>query len=119
MIADENGNILCDNKFEYIWFAPFDENSYIGTAGNGVDDRVEYLPVFDENGEPMPDGMWFIDKEGNIISERFEHIVLVFSKDKKVPWGVWEEMYCAKTAKVTFSDGTTEIIDISEYAKYY
>ena len=119
MIADENGNILCDRKFEYIWFMPFDENSYIGTAGNGVDDRVEYLPVFDENGEPMPDGMWFIDKEGNILSERFEKIEVIFNKDKKVPWAVREEMYCAKTAEVTFSDGTTKIIDISEYARNY
>ena len=98
---------------------PFDENSYIGTAGNGVDDRVEYLPVFDENGEPMPDGMWFIDKEGNILSERFEKIEVIFKKDKKVPWAVREEMYCVKTAEVTFSDGTTEIIDISEYARNY
>ena len=115
-IADENGKILCD-KFEYLWFAPFDENSYIGTAGNGVDDRVEYLPVFDENGEPMPNGMWFIDKEGNILSERFEHIELIFNKDKKVPWAVREKMYCAKTAEVTFPDGTKKTIDIAEYAR--
>ena len=115
-IADENGKILCD-KFEYLWFAPFDENSYIGTAGNGVSDNVEYLQTYDENGEPMPNGMWFIDKEGNIVSERFEHIVLIFNKDKKVPWAVREEMYCAKTAEVTFSDGTKKIIDIAEYAR--
>lgn len=68
----------------------------------------------------MPEGMWFIDKDGNIISERFEYIELIFDMESRVPWGTFGfDSVCAKSAKVTYENGETEIIDITEYLLDY
>ena len=118
-LGNENGNIICD-KFESFGWCPVNEEKCIGTASVGRQERGEYAPTFDENGEPMPEGVWFIDKDGNIISERFENIELIYDKDKEVPWGQHGfDSVCAKAAKVTFENGETEIIDITEYLLDY
>lgn len=60
--------------FNYINFSVYDDGSYFGIAfcgGNGVDGHTQ---TYDKNGNPMPDGYWFIDKDGNIVSERYESI---------------------------------------------
>ena len=63
----------------------------------------------------MPEGMWFIDKDGNIISERFDYIELIFDVNKEVPWVLGNKLICVKAAKVTYENGETEIIDITPY----
>ena len=114
LIGDENGNIICD-KFESFGWNPVSEEKCIGTASVGRQDRGEYARTFDENGEPMPEGMWFIDKDGNILSERFEYIELIFDVNKEVPWVLESKLICVKAAKVTYENGETEIIDITPY----
>ncbi|MBQ7874389.1 MAG: hypothetical protein IJ306_04410 [Oscillospiraceae bacterium] len=116
LLGDENGNIICD-KFQTLGWCPVNEEKCIGTASVGKSEWEEYAPTFDESGEPMPDGMWFIDKYGNIISERFEYIELIFDENAKIIRG--EKKWCATAAKVTYENGETEIIDISEYAFDY
>jgi len=113
-IGDENGNIICD-KFESFGWNPVSEEKCIGTASVGRQDRGEYAPTFDENGEPMPEGMWFIDKDGNILSERFEYIELIFDVNKEVPWVLESKLICVKAAKVTYENGETEVINLAPY----
>ena len=65
---------VLSESFNYANFSVFDDGSYFGIAfcgGNGVDGHRQ---TFDKNGKPMPDGYWFIDKDGNIVSERYESI---------------------------------------------
>ncbi|MBQ2899446.1 MAG: hypothetical protein IJE28_06845 [Oscillospiraceae bacterium] len=118
VIGEENGNIICD-KFQSFGWKPVSEEKCIGTASVGKQERGEYAPTFDENGEPMPEGMWFIDKDGNILSERFEYIELIFDGNKEVPWVLDSKLVCVKAAKVTYENGETEIIDIAPYLLDY
>ncbi|MBQ4643330.1 MAG: hypothetical protein IJB66_03795 [Oscillospiraceae bacterium] len=65
---------VLSESFNYANFSVFDDGSYFGIAfcgGNGVDGHRQ---TYDKNGNPMPDGYWFIDKDGNIVSERYESI---------------------------------------------
>ena len=75
LLLDEEGNVLSD-KFNRIEFLTFDDGSYVGmafTAGS-----VAESPTFDENGEQMPIGVWFIDKNGNMLSENlFDEDLLI------------------------------------------
>ena len=60
--------------FNYINFNVYEDGSYFAIAfcgGNGVDGHTQ---TYDKEGNPMPDGWWFIDKDGNIVSERYESI---------------------------------------------
>ncbi|MBR3953333.1 MAG: hypothetical protein IKJ82_07000 [Oscillospiraceae bacterium] len=66
LLLDEEGNIITD-KFNRIEFETFEDGSYVGiayTAGSWAEE-----PTFDENGEQMPGGIWFIDKDGNMLGE--------------------------------------------------
>ena len=65
-ITDIEGNIICD-KYNAVFFTVFDDGSYIGLAISGNSE----IKTFDESGKEMPDGYWFIDKNGKIISETF------------------------------------------------
>ena len=114
VIGDENGNIICDKFESFVWY-PVSEEKCAGTASVGRQERGEYAQTFDENGKPMPDGMWFIDKDGNIISERFDYIELIFDVNKEVTWVLDSKLICVKAAKVTYENGETEIIDITPY----
>lgn len=121
VITDENGNIICDS-LNFAHWVPLDEKRYIGVGGVKIG-WCEYAETYDENGEPLPKGMWFIDRDGNRISERFEYIDLDYNLNKKVPWilnNASESPYVsAGTATVTYSDGRTENIDISQYCRNY
>ena len=48
------------------------DEGYIGIAfcGNKEDDP-EHRQTFDSNGDPMPSGFWFVDKDGNPVSEKY------------------------------------------------
>ena len=66
LLLDEEGNIITD-KYNRIDFRTFEDGSYVGvayTAGSWAEE-----PTFDESGEQMPGGIWFIDKNGNLLSE--------------------------------------------------
>ncbi len=66
LLIDAEGNVLSD-RFNRIEFVTFEDGSYVGigfTAGSRAEE-----PTFDEKGERMPGGVWFIDNDGNILSE--------------------------------------------------
>ena len=66
LLLDEEGNVITD-KFNRINFKTFEDGSYVGiayTAGSWAEE-----PTFDENGEQMPGGIWFIDKDGKMLGE--------------------------------------------------
>ncbi len=67
--------------FNYVNYTVFPDGSYIGTAMCGKDDGEGRLQLYDADGNPMPEGYWFIDKDGNIISERFDYIPAVASPE--------------------------------------
>ena len=70
VLTDSNGNEL-SRKFSQINYRIFEDGSYIGVAACA---EYQEVPCYDENGEPMPAGFWFIDKDGNMLSERFVFI---------------------------------------------
>ena len=52
-------------------YVVFDDGKYFGVAycAGEIADITAYT-----NGEPTPRGFWFIDKDGNTLSERFDII---------------------------------------------
>ncbi len=70
-ILDSEGNVLNDS-FNYVEYSVFD-GGYIGIAFCGSEKiEPEHFQTFDPEGNPMPFGYWFVDMDGNIISERYE-----------------------------------------------
>ena len=68
-IIDLEKNVLCE-KFNRVQYYKLSDHTYVGlgiACGPNAED-----PVFDENGDPMPEGIWFIDKDGNILSEKLD-----------------------------------------------
>lgn len=68
---------LLSNKFNYVEYSTFANGEYIGIAFCGDSEtEPEHIQTYDENGKPMENGYWFVDKDGNILSERFEKIFI-------------------------------------------
>ena len=71
-IYDLKGRVICD-KYDVISFSLFNGGSYVGVAECvGAESQAGTI-CFDENGKEMPQGLWFIDKDGNAVSERFDY----------------------------------------------
>ncbi|MBQ7874526.1 MAG: hypothetical protein IJ306_05125 [Oscillospiraceae bacterium] len=66
-IIDTEGNII-SAEYNYIFYGFLDDGRYVGMA-ICTELPVSYWP--DENGNPPESGRWFVDKDGNKISERF------------------------------------------------
>ncbi len=73
-IIDLEKNVLC-KKFNRVYYTELEGGYYVG-IGIACGPNAETV-VYDENGESMPQGFWFIDKDGNILSERID-----FKKDE-------------------------------------
>ena len=71
-IIDLDKNVISD-EYNRIDFFSFKDKSYVGVAYSAGEDSEE--PIFDKNGGPMPEGLWFIDKDGNRISENLFEVV--------------------------------------------
>ena len=69
-ITDQDGNII-SRVFNDINFTVFEDGTYIGVAYSIGDDCE--VPLY-EGEERLPKGYWFVDKNGKIISERFEEL---------------------------------------------
>ena len=87
--------------FNYVNYTVFSDGSYIGTAMCGKDDGDGKLRLYDAAGNPMPEGYWFIDKDGNIISECFAYIPEIVSP--------------SDILSVTDEDGNAVEIKVSDY----
>lgn len=67
---------ILSSCFNRVWYSVFDDGSYIGIAlcgGNGIDPELQ---LYDSEGNLMPDGYWLIDKNGKIISERYDFLYI-------------------------------------------
>ena len=98
-LTDINGNIICD-KFDAINYTVFEDGSYVGWAISGLSE----ITAYDENGKEMPKGYWFVDKDGNIISEHFTEFDFTSSK-------LGRDMEIS----VTLADGTEKRINTNDY----
>ena len=66
-LTDETGSTL-SVRFHWIDYSVFDDG-YIGIAVC-YGERAAY-PCYDEDGQPMPEGYWLVDRDGNLLSECF------------------------------------------------
>ena len=98
-LTDIDGNIICD-KFDAIYYTVFEDGSYVGWAISGLSEIMAY----DENGKEMPQGYWFVDKDGNIISEHFTEFSFTGAKlDRDME------------INVIHADGTEKNISTNDY----
>jgi hypothetical protein len=88
-LYDSECNLLCEN-YSYIDFLPIDredyEKGFVGVAKIDYPEHQSPLICRDENGEILPGGLWFVDKNGKPLSERFDidMIDIEFSADDKL-----------------------------------
>ncbi len=68
-IIDLDKNVV-SNEFNRIQFGKLEDGWYIGTARSAGEMSED--PIFDKNGKPMEKGMWFVDKNGTIISPKIQ-----------------------------------------------
>ena len=67
--------------------------------------------VYDEKGEPMPQGFWFIDKDGNILSD-----IMIFGKDGNYNFVIPEMKTTDDVIKAFDGNGNQIQIAIKDYA---
>ena len=98
-LTDETGSTLCA-RFHWIDYSVFDDG-YIGIAVC-YGERAAY-PCYDEDGQPMPEGYWLVDRDGNLCSERFA----------KLSFGDGDETHAASEDDVLHAlreDGTEDLL---------
>lgn len=103
-IIDIEGNVLsnCFNAVDYYFL---DDGSYIGVGRY----YGKELICRDENGNEYEKGNWFIDKDGNKISENFAELYVDYS-------GYGESFKLGTTVKVTTTDGEEKVLPIETYS---
>ena len=102
-LTDETGSTLCAH-FHWIDYSVFDDG-YLGIAVC-YGERAAY-PCYDEDGQPMPEGYWLVDRDGNPLSERFA----------KLSFGDGDEKHAASENDVLHAlreDGTEELLPVAE-----
>ena len=103
-IIDLEGNVLsdCFNTVNYYFL---DDGSYIGVGRYYGGE----LTCRDENGNEYEKGNWFIDKDGNKISENFAELYVAYS-------GHGESFKLGTTINVTTAEGKEMVLPIETYA---
>lgn len=102
-LTDETGSTL-SARFHWIDYSVFDDG-YIGIAVC-YGERAAY-PCYDEDGQPMPEGYWLVDRDGNLLSERFT----------KLSFGDGDETHTASKDDVLRAqreDGTETLLPVAE-----
>ncbi len=102
-LTDETGSTLCA-RFHWIDYSVFG-SGYIGIAVC-YGERAAY-PCYDEAGQLMPEGYWLVDRDGNLLSERFE----------KLSFGDGDETHAASENDVLRArreDGTETLLPVAE-----
>ena len=102
-LTDETGSTL-SARFHWIDYSVFDDG-YIGIAVC-YGERAAY-PCYDEDGQPMPEGYWLVDRDGNLLSERFT----------KLSFGDGDETHTASKGDVLRAqreDGTETLLPVAE-----
>ena len=103
-IIDLEGNVLsdCFNTVEYYFL---DDGSYIGVGRYWGGELI----CRDKDGNEYEKGNWFIDKDGNKISENFSELSVDYS-------GYSESFELGTSVRVTTSGGENKILPIDTYA---
>ena len=103
-IIDLNGNVLsdCFNTVEYYFL---DDGSYIGIGRYYGTELI----CRDKNGNEYEKGNWFIDKDGNKISENFAELFVEYS-------GYMEDFKLGTNVNVTTAEGENKTLPIETYA---
>ena len=70
-----------DGENYYLEFS-ISKQEYSDITGGTVEEPVAYKVFFDKDGNPAEKGMWFVDKDGNIISEKIEGVKVIVEKIK-------------------------------------
>ena len=102
-LTDETGSTL-SARFHWIDYNVFDDG-YIGIAVC-YGERAAY-PCYDEDGQPMPEGYWLVDRDGNLCSERFT----------KLSFGDGDETHAASkdgVLRALREDGTETLLPVAE-----
>ena len=102
-LTNESGNMLCA-RFHWIDYSVFDDG-YIGIAVC-YGERAAY-PCYDEDGQPMPEGYWLVDRDGKLCSERFV----------KLSFGDGEETHAIledDVLRAQREDGTEVLLPVAE-----
>jgi len=75
-LYDDTGGLLADNS-NYFSFEIQPDGRYFGISylGNPYDEYAE-AQIFDEAENPEPQGVYFVDKNGTRLSERYKYIEL-------------------------------------------
>ncbi len=102
-LYDSECNLLCD-RYNIIDYCPIGTDEFVGIGQCYYPESQAYAVCRDENGEIMPGGIWFIDENGNALSERFD------IKADEIKFS-WEE----KTAIITDTDGNVNTILVKDY----
>ena len=106
-IYDLEGNIICE-KYNRIEYFEFSNGEYLGVASTAGPMSQVATVIRDENGNEMPKGSRFIDKDGNEISP-----VFINNADFGKPYYSSDD-----TVTVTLSDGTETDLIIRDYIFY-
>lgn len=72
-LVDTDGNELAQFN-NFIYNKTFGDSSYIGIAHSNGDEYEWLSKCYDENGNVRESGFWFVDKNGKILSPRFNEI---------------------------------------------
>ena len=102
-LTDETGNTLC-TRFHWLDYSVFDDG-YIGIAV--CYGECAAYPCYDEDGQPMPEGYWLVDRDGALCSERFANL----------SFGDSDETHAASEDDVLRAlreDGTEELLPVAE-----
>ena len=105
IIFDSEGNIICEKYNSVLQYVLEDGSKIIigSCAGENA-----YAKCYDENGNVHEAGDWFIDRDGNKISEKFECIDFISLNGKIIT---------AETEiKVRFFDGTETTVLAGDFA---
>ena len=71
-LVDIDGNELA--QFKWFEYRLFEDGSYLGIAHSAGDKYEWQSKCYDENGNMREFGYWFVDKNGRIISPRFDEL---------------------------------------------
>ncbi|MGN0627118.1 MAG: WG repeat-containing protein [Oscillospiraceae bacterium] len=109
-IADLDGTIL--SNWNYIRYMFFEDGSWVGIArSNGENAEIKCR---DANGNVRPGGVWFVDKDGQPISERFDELYFL-TDDYREDYHPWYPKTPDDVAVAVTGDGETVEFSFEEY----
>lgn len=78
-LVDLDGNELA--QFNWFKYQPFEDGSYLGIAYSNGEQSDFLAECYDENGNVRERGYWFVDKDGKIVSPRFDELDGIYDID--------------------------------------